>query len=112
MTGLIIRWAVTFVAVLVTTFILPQVQFTNLTALAIFAAVLAILNAVVKPIVTMLTCPLMILTLGLFSLVINALMFLLAANLVLGSPSLGLLDALLATIIVSIVSTLVSNLVD
>jgi putative membrane protein len=111
MTGLLVRWLVTFVAVMVTSFVLPQIAFPDITTLAIFSAVLALLNSLVRPVVLAFTCPLVLLSLGLFIFVINALMFLLAANLVPGAPPVGFLDAFLAALIVTLVSTVVSHLI-
>jgi putative membrane protein len=71
---------------------------------AIFAAILAVLNAFVRPIVMLITCPIQILTLGLSALVINAVLFLLAANFVSGIHVGGFVGALIAAIVVSIVS--------
>jgi putative membrane protein len=102
--GILIRFAVTFVAVLATTFIVPNaVNFQDTTQMAIFAVVLAVINAVVRPIVLMLTCPIQLLTLGLASLLVNALMFFLAATLV-GVQTGGFLNVFVAALIVSLIS--------
>ncbi len=60
--------------------ILSGVRFVDMKTAALFALVLALLNAVVKPILVILTIPVTVFTLGLFLLVINAFMVLLAAN--------------------------------
>jgi putative membrane protein len=76
----------------------------GLTTLLIAAVVLGIVNAIVRPVVFMLTLPLTILTLGLFLLVINAAMLGLTALLLSGLRVDGLVPALLGSIIISIVS--------
>ena len=120
MSGILTQLVVTFIAVLAATFILPEIGFpdlrySSLTDLAIFAAVLAILNAVVRPVVKVLTCPINIMTLGLFTLVINAIMFILADRLVqdaFAGPALGFVSAFVAALVVSVVSTLAGLFVD
>lgn len=74
-----------------------------LRSLIIFAIVLGLLNAFVRPIVFLLTLPLTILTLGLFSFVISALMFYFAASLT-GSLFVTAIGALVGAIIVSVVN--------
>ena len=103
--GILIRFAVTFVAVFATSAIVPDMlQYDSIANLAIFAAALAIINAFVRPIVMMLTCPIQMMTLGLASLLINALLFLVAAGLVPGVQVGGFVNAFIAALIVSLVS--------
>ena len=107
--GILIRFAVTFLAVLVTSQIMPgQFSVDTWQNVAIFALVLAIINALIRPVILLLTCPVQLLTLGLSALIINALLFLLAANLVPGVQINGFIGAFLAAIVVSIVSWAVS----
>ncbi|HET7081293.1 MAG TPA: phage holin family protein [Chloroflexia bacterium] len=111
MTGILVRWAITIIAVFVAAKLLPtMINYDDWVGLAIFAAVLGLVNAIVKPIVAMLSLPLVLLTLGLFLLVINALMFWLAASLVPGFYVNGFLGALVGSIIVSLVSWVLSAL--
>ena len=111
--GILIRFVVTFVAVIVASQVLGSYfSVATLTSAAIFAAILGILNALVRPIVMALTCPLQLLTLGLSTLVINAVIFLVAAYAAgtfgAGVHVDGFLGALLAAIVVSVVSWVVS----
>lgn len=111
--GILIRFVVTFVAVLVASQVLDgYFSIANWTSAAIFALVLGVLNAFVRPIVMMLTCPLQLLTLGLSTLIVNAVIFLVAASAA-GTFGAdvhvgGFVGALLAAIVVSIVSWVVS----
>ena len=74
MRALIIRWLSIFIAVLIAAALLPVfTQPLTLGQAAIFAAILALLNIFIKPIIALVTCPINILTLGLFTLIINAL---------------------------------------
>jgi putative membrane protein len=102
--GILIRFAVTFVAVFVTTQILPgALRFDGIGQIALFAAVLALINAFVRPIVMMLTCPIQMMTLGLASLLVNALLFLGAAALT-GVETGGFVTVFIAALIVSLIS--------
>jgi len=109
--GILIRFAVTFVAVFVTTLLFPSIlTYDRLESLALFAAVLAVLNALVRPVVILLTCPIQILTLGLASLVVNALLFMFAASLV-GIQVGGFWNAFVAALIVGVVGWAISLVV-
>jgi putative membrane protein len=81
-------------------------------AALVFAIVLGILNALVRPILLLLTCPITLLTLGLFVFVINAVVFELAAALV-GSVHVdGFLGALLGSLVVTVCSTVADQLLE
>jgi putative membrane protein len=111
--GILIRFVVTFIAVFVTSqWILPgQFSIDSVQNAAIFALLLAVINALIRPVVLMLTCPVQLLTLGLSALIINALLFWLAASLVPGVQINGFIGAFLAAIVVSVVSWGVSLVV-
>jgi putative membrane protein len=107
----LINWLAIVIAVVLAAQLLPQdIGYTSFQGLAIFALVLGLLNAFVAPIVKLLTFPLTLVTLGLFSLVINALMFWLAASLSGTVTVTGFLSALIAAIIVSVVNLVVGRL--
>lgn len=114
MVKLIVRLVINAAALWIAAYIVPGISITeNIGGLALVALVFGVVNAFIKPIVTLLTCPLNILTLGLFTLVINALMLLLTAAVVSGISVEGFLPALLGGLVVSIASTLLSTfLVD
>jgi putative membrane protein len=103
--GFIIRVLVTALAVFVADYFLDGVHINDDAKTVILVAlVLALLNAIVKPILILLTIPVTILTLGLFLLIINALMVKWAAALVGGFTVDGWWSALLFSLIVSLVS--------
>ena len=91
--------------------ILPGVKIADLKTAALFALVLALLNAIVKPVLVILTIPVTILSLGLFLLVINAFMVLLTANLFKGVYVGGFWWALIFSILLSIGSSVLYSLV-
>ena len=107
----IINLLITAIAVYVLSKLLkPHVYIDEFTTAIIFALVLAILNAIVKPLLVILTLPITIITLGLFLLIINALIILLAAKFVSGIHVEGLLWAIIFSLLLSLVSTLLHRL--
>jgi len=105
----LIQWLVVAVALWVTAYILPGVNVDSYQALAIAAIVLGLVNALIRPILTILTLPITILTLGLFYLVVNGLTFLLASKLVSGFHVAGFWWAVLGALVVSIISSFVGG---
>ena len=88
----------------------PHVVISSFGTAIIFALVLAFLNAIVKPLIVILTLPLTIITLGLFLLVINVLIILLADKFVSGIKIDGFLWAFIFGLLLSIISALVHRL--
>jgi putative membrane protein len=111
---IVVNWVAIVIAVWLAARYLPAgaVVYTSLEGLAVFALVLGLLNAFVAPIVKFLTFPITLVTLGLFSLVINALMFWLAAALSGGVGVSGFLWAFVAAFLVSIVNLVVGALLQ
>lgn len=115
MRHLILRWIVATAALLVAVSIVPGIEFTGEPIeLFLVAAVFGLVNALLKPLVTLLTCPLVLLTLGLFGVIINAWMLLatawLAADWGLPFAVDGFWPAFLGGILISLVSTALSGL--
>jgi putative membrane protein len=112
----LLRLLINAVALWVATRIVPGVTFAGETGyLVVVALVFGLLNALVRPILTLLTCPLLILTLGLFTFVINAVILLLTSalsgTLGIGFHVSGFWAAFLGALVVSIVSILLSLLI-
>ncbi len=104
---LIINLLITAVAVYVLCRLLePHITINDFKTAIIFALVLAILNAIVKPLLVILTLPVTIITLGLFLLIINAIIIKLAAHFVSGIYVDGWLWAIIFGVLLSLVSTL------
>jgi len=103
----LIHWLVIALALWVTAYILPGVHVGSYQALAIAAVVLGLVNALIRPILTILTLPITVLTLGLFYLLVNGFTFLLASKMVPGFQVDGYWWAVLGAIVVSIVSSFV-----
>lgn len=98
-----IHLAVSALAVIITSFLLPGVQVGILSAF-LAALVLGLLNTFVKPLMILFTLPVNVLTLGLFTFVINALIILLASAIVPGFKVKGFWWALLFSLILSVVN--------
>lgn len=101
----IIRWIISALAIGVTAYLLPGVHVDGAVAALVLAVVLGAINTFIKPILVVLTLPLSILTLGLFMLVLNALLILLATFFVPGFSVDSFWWALLFGIVLAIVHT-------
>lgn len=108
--GLIINWLVSAVIILISAYILPGVHVANFWTALVVAVVLGVLNMLIKPLLIVLTLPITLVTLGLFLVVINALMVLLASRIVPGFQVDGFWWALLFSIVVSLINTLTARL--
>lgn len=110
---LIIRWAVITLALFAAVYLVPGISVEDpnaWTVFAIMAAILGLVNAIIRPILKLLSCPLILLTLGLFTVVINGLSFFIAARI---AEAVGInfyvqdfWAALVGGLIVSVISVL------
>lgn len=108
MLTLLARWIVNAAALLLVAYLYPGVQVGSFTAALIAALVLGLVNAIVRPILVILTLPVTILTLGIFLFVINALLFWFVAEVVSGFTVTGFMAALIGSLLFSIITTLTS----
>ena len=99
-----LHWLVATIAILIAAYLIPSVTVTFVGAL-VLAVVLGILNLFVRPLITLFTLPLTIFTLGLFSLVINALLVWLAGSIVPGVSIPGFWSAFLFALLLAIINT-------
>ncbi len=99
-----IHWFIVGVSLWVAAYVVPGVSVSSWPALAVGALVLGFVNAVIRPVLTVLTLPLTLLTLGLFYLVVNAAAFGLAAALVPGFSVQSFWSALFGALVVSLIS--------
>ena len=102
--SLLIRWILNTLALFLVVTIVPGFTYRDWISLAIAAAVLGLLNAIVKPILFVLTLPITVVTLGLFLLVLNAIMLWITAWLVPGFGIEGFGWAIVGALVLSIVS--------
>ena len=107
---LLIRWFLFTAALLLVSFFIPGIDLhSNLSALLATAA-LAIINAVLRPILLVLTLPINILSLGLFTFVINALMLQLCAIMIPGFYIASFVSALIASVVLSILCLIINTI--
>jgi Predicted membrane protein len=111
MLHLLFRWLLNAAALLLVAYLYPGVEVTSFGAALLAAIVLGLVNAVIRPILLVLTLPVTILTLGLFIFVINALLFWLAAEIVGGFHVAGFWAALVGSILYSVITLVTSWIV-
>ncbi len=111
MRNLVLRIFMNAVALWVAAQVVPGMDLSDaFWPVVLVAAVFGLVNAILRPLLLLLSLPLVVLTLGLFTLVVNALMLLLTAALVQALSVDGFLSALLGSIVISLVSLLLSIL--
>ena len=98
----ILKWLFSALALLAVAYLYSGVVVTSFTGALIAAAVLGVLNTIIRPLLVLLTLPVTVVTLGLFMFVINALMFWAAAGLVSGLNVNGFWAALIGSLIYSL----------
>ena len=109
--NLLLRWLINAVALLLIPYLLKSVYVENF-ATALFAAlILGFLNTLIRPLLILLTLPITLLTLGLFALVINGLLFWFAAQFIQGFYVTGFWAAFFAALLYSVITTLANHLI-
>lgn len=98
-------------ALLATAYLVPGFHVADWKVALVAAIVLGVVNTFVKPLLAFITLPLNVITLGLFTFVLNAVMLVLAAYIVPGFTIDGLLPAVLGAVVLSVVSTVLAHLV-
>jgi len=107
----LLTWLINALALLFITYLVPSIHIRSFGTALIVALVLGLINAVLRPVLILLTLPVTIVTLGVFILVVNALCFWLAASLLKGFEVSGFWSAFFGSILYSIVSWLLSALI-
>jgi len=108
---LILVWLLNAVALLIVAYLLPGITVVGFGSALVAALILGLLNMLVKPVLVLLTLPITIVTLGLFLLVLNALMFWLAGSILRGFQVNGFWWAVAGALLYSIISGLLSRLI-
>jgi putative membrane protein len=112
MTHLLIHWLISAASLVVVAYVIPGIQLHGLGSALIAPIVIGLINATIGFILKIVTFPITLLTLGLFWLVINALMLMLASYFVPGFIVAGFWSAFFGAIVMSVVSTILKNLLD
>jgi len=105
------HWGVTSLSLWIASLMFQGISFSSKKSLFISALLLGLVNAVVKPVIIILTIPLTLITFGFFLLVINALMMMLVSALVPGFRISGFWTAFFASIVVTVVSLFIGTMV-
>ncbi len=108
--GLLVTWLLSAVAVSISAWIVPGVSVDSFGKAMVAAAILGIVNALVRPVLVLLTLPVTIVTLGLFLLVVNAACIAIAANVVDGFVVDGFLPAVVMVIVLTVVSSVLGSI--
>ena len=111
MIRLALVWLVNALALIAVAYLMPSIQVSSFGAALVAALVLGLVNAVVRPVLVLLTLPVTILTLGLFIFVLNGLLFWMVASWLEGFHVAGFWAGVLGAILFSLVSWLLSALV-
>ena len=111
MPGILIRWLTTTAAIVATAYLLDGIQVSGFFPALLAAAVLGILNAVLRPIALLLTLPINILSLGLFTFIINALMLKMASGIIPGFGVYGFWNAIFGALLISLISWLLNSFI-
>ncbi|MDR2218998.1 MAG: phage holin family protein [Methylobacillus sp.] len=108
---LILLWCCNALALLAVAYLLPGVHVDGFGAALIAALILGLINTLVRPILILLTLPVTVVTLGLFLLVLNGLLFWFAGSVLRGFEVTGFWWAMLGALLYSIISSLLSTLI-
>ena len=110
--GLLIRWLILTIAILITAYLIDGIQVAGFFSAFFAAAILGLLNAFFRPILLILTLPINILSLGLFTFIINAMLLKMVSGLIPGFNVYGFWPAVFGSLFVSLVSWLLTSFID
>jgi putative membrane protein len=111
MRGFLIRWGITALALLTVTHIFGGIRAESFQAVAVTALLLGIVNAFIRPVILIVTLPINLLTLGLFTFFINGILLLVVAKLVAGFSIAGFWTGVFGALMVSLISIALSALI-
>ena len=112
MKGILVRWLVLTAAIIVASYVLDGIQVKGFLSAFFAAAILGVLNAFFRPILIILTLPINILTLGLFTFIINALLLKMASGVISGFDVRGFWAAVFGSVVISIVSWALNSFIS
>lgn len=110
--GFIIRLAINVIGLLLLATVMPGLEVSGWGAALLFALAMGIINAIIKPVVMVLTLPINILTVGLFTIVVNALLFWAASAIVFGVEVQTVSASVWGAVLYSLISWASSTLTD
>ncbi|OZA31125.1 MAG: hypothetical protein B7X93_00805 [Hydrogenophilales bacterium 17-61-9] len=107
---LLLLWILNAVALLAVTYLLPSIQVSGFGTALLAALLLGFINTLVRPVLALLTLPITLLTLGIFYLVLNGLLFWLASALLPGFQVQGFVSAMIGAILYGVIAWVLSAL--
>jgi len=110
--GILIRWTILTVSIIIASYLLEGIRISSFFSAFFAAAALGILNALFRPILLILTLPINVLTLGLFTFIINALMLKMASGIIPGFDVQGFWTAVIGSLIISVISWLLNSFIS
>jgi len=112
MKGIFLRWLILTFSIITTSYLIDGIQVSGFLAAFFAAAILGILNAFFRPILLILTLPVNILSLGLFTFVINAVMLMMVSGIISGFKVYGFWSAVFGSLLISLVSWLLTSFIS
>lgn len=112
MKGIFLRWLILTFSIITTSYLIDGIQVSGFLSAFFAAAILGILNAFFRPILLILTLPVNILSLGLFTFVINAVMLMMVSGIISGFKVYGFWSAVFGSLLISLVSWLLTSFIS
>lgn len=107
---LLLRWVLFALAIIFTAWLIPGIDVANFQSAMLVAVIMALINIFIRPLIVFITLPINLLTLGLFTLIINALLFMLAGYIAPGFVVDGFLSAFLGSIVLAFLGLIINNI--
>ena len=112
MNGIFVRWLILTIAIFITSYLLDGIQVSGFFSAFFAAAILGILNAFFRPFLLIITLPINILTLGLFTFVINAILLMMASGVIPGFEVAGFWSAVFGSLFISLISWFITSFIN
>ena len=110
--GIVVRWFFLTIAITISSYLIKGIEVDGFFSAVMAAAILGVLNVFFRPILLILTLPLNILTFGLFTFVINAILLMMASGVIGGFRVNGFWAAVFGSLIISIINWLLSSMIN
>ena len=111
-TGTVIRWLILTAAIMLNSYLLDGIQVSGFFSALLAAAILGVLNVFLRPVLLILTLPLNILSLGLFTFVINAVLLMMVSGVIYGFTVRDFWSAIWGSLLISVVNAILSSFID
>ncbi len=112
MKGIFLRWLILTFSIIATSYLIDGIQVSGFLSAFSAAAILGILNAFFRPILLILTLPVNILSLGLFTFVVNAIVLMMVSGVISGFEVYGFWSAMFGSLLISLVSWLLTSFIS